>query len=162
MAGAQGESRGPSAPWSPTFLSALDAACRALGVEPPSSVALPQPPPVTPPGDSNSHPDGNDADRDLDARVLEALEALLAEAKKRVAGRDMALTADGGGDTGVARAATGGESSDELEGFAAGVCTGDEACDRVATVLRMLFLLDLRDLQDEVNVILALAQANKP
>lgn len=47
----------------------------------------------------------------------------------------------------------------ELEGFSAGVETGDATCDSVATVLRMLFLSDLRDLQDEVNGIIALAQS---
>lgn len=51
-------------------------------------------------------------------------------------------------------------SFDALEGFAAGVETGDEACDGVATVLRMLFLSDLRGLQDEVNGIIALAQSS--
>ena len=47
---------------------------------------------------------------------------------------------------------------DELKGFSAGVDTGDETCDRVATVLRMLYLSDLRTLQDEVNGVLAMAQ----
>lgn len=49
----------------------------------------------------------------------------------------------------------------ELEGFSAGVDTGDAACDSVATVLRMLFLSDLRGLQDEVNGIIALAQSSR-
>eukprot|EP00752_Nemacystus_decipiens_P007814 g6979.t1 len=49
----------------------------------------------------------------------------------------------------------------ELEGFSAGVDTGDPTCDSVATVLRMLFLSDLRDLQDEVNGIIALAQSSR-
>lgn len=47
---------------------------------------------------------------------------------------------------------------DELEEFSAGVDTGDETCNRVATVLRMLYLSDLRTLQDEVNAVLAMAQ----
>lgn len=51
---------------------------------------------------------------------------------------------------------------DELKGFSAGVDTGDEKCDRVATVLRMLYLSDLRSLQDEVNGILAMAQTGRP
>lgn len=49
----------------------------------------------------------------------------------------------------------------ELEGFAAGVETGSEACDSVASVLRMLFLSDLRNLQDEVNGVIALAQSSR-
>ncbi|CAM9885115.1 unnamed protein product [Hapterophycus canaliculatus] len=49
----------------------------------------------------------------------------------------------------------------ELEGFAAGVETGSDACDSVASVLRMLFLSDLRNLQDEVNGIIALAQSSR-
>lgn len=51
---------------------------------------------------------------------------------------------------------------DELEGFSAGVDTGDETCNRVATVLRMLYLSDLRTLQDEVNGVLAMAQTGGP
>ncbi|CAN0436867.1 unnamed protein product [Pylaiella littoralis] len=49
----------------------------------------------------------------------------------------------------------------ELKGFAAGVETGNEACNSVATVLRMMFLSDLRDLQDEVNGVIALAQSSR-
>ncbi|CAM9579228.1 unnamed protein product, partial [Sphacelaria rigidula] len=37
----------------------------------------------------------------------------------------------------------------------------DEAIDRVTTVLRMLFLLDLRGLQDDVNAVLAMAQSTR-
>lgn len=53
------------------------------------------------------------------------------------------------------------EGLHELRGFAAGVDTGDAECDSVATVLRMLFLSDLRGLQDEVNGIIALAQSSR-
>ncbi|CAM9858840.1 unnamed protein product [Scytosiphon promiscuus] len=49
----------------------------------------------------------------------------------------------------------------ELEGFAAGVETGSDACDSVASVLRMLFLSDLRRLQDEVNGVIAMAQPGR-
>ncbi|CAN0390809.1 unnamed protein product [Ectocarpus fasciculatus] len=50
---------------------------------------------------------------------------------------------------------------EQLRGFTAGVETGDEACDSVATVLRMLYLSDLRSLQDEVNGVIALAQSTR-
>lgn len=92
---------------------------------------------------------------DCDATVLRSLEAVLEKTKDGVF-RDAApppSAMDVDEHEGV---------SDDLKGFAAGVKTGDEACDRVATVIRMLFLLDLRHLQDEVNGMLALAQANKP
>lgn len=49
----------------------------------------------------------------------------------------------------------------ELEGFGAGVETGSDACNSVASVLRMLFLSDLRNLQDEVNGVIALAQSSR-
>ncbi|CAN0550177.1 unnamed protein product [Laminaria digitata] len=66
---------------------------------------------------------------------------------------------DGGGEDGHG---DGDRVYDELEGFSAGVDTGDETCDRVATVLRMLYLSDLRSLQDEVNGVLAMAQTGGP
>ena len=129
-------------PWSPEFLSALDAAFVGMGLDPPS---IPLPPPPTKAG-KNPAPRGDERERDGDVRVLQALETLLAETNKRC-GR-------GTGSRGV-----GGGGLDALQGYAPGVSTGDEACDRVATVLRMLYLLDLRGVQDEINGILALAQA---
>ncbi|CAN0505074.1 unnamed protein product [Ectocarpus sp. 12 AP-2014] len=54
-----------------------------------------------------------------------------------------------------------GKFREQLRGFTAGVETGDEACDSVATVLRMLYLSDLRSLQDEVNGVIALAQSTR-
>lgn len=79
----------------------------------------------------------------------------MAEAKRRRARRDMDMDAE-------YRPGTGTEGVEHgVEAFASGVSTGDESCDRVATVLRMLFLLDLRDVQDEVNGILGMAQASK-
>ena len=80
-----------------------------------------------------------------DLRVLQTPETLLAETNKR-GGRGTGSPGVGGGDL------------DALQGYAPGFSTGDEACDRVATVLRMLYLLDLRGVQDEINGILALAQ----
>lgn len=89
--------------------------------------------------------------------MVNALEALLSAVQNRIAG---GLETGGKGGTVAAMSSMGGASmeGDELADFAAGVCTGDEAVDRVATVLRMLFLLDLRGLQDDVNEMLALAQ----
>ena len=69
----------------------------------------------------------------------------------------VAMEQDGSGEYGQ-----GGDDRvyDELEEFSAGVDTGDETCNRVATVLRMLYLSDLRTLQDEVNAVLAMAQTD--
>lgn len=122
------------APWPAEFLSALDAACMTMGLDPPL-LQLPPPPPKTLQAPAPSH-DG--LGKSKDARVLHALEALLAETKRRVDVKNEAVLR-------------------ELEGFPSGVNTGDEACDRVAKVLRMLYLLDLRELQDGVNDVLAVA-----
>lgn len=117
-----------------------------------------------------------------DSGVVRALEALLAAAQARVLAREMTdniiksngedrrvggvvpvgakmQTAAGSGDGGVDN--DGCRDDDVLSGFAAGVCSGDEAIDRVTTVLRMLFLLDLRGLQDDVNAVLAMAQSTR-
>lgn len=156
------EEDGKTMSWSQDFLSALETACQAFGVEIPAN-AQPFPPsppsqsPVTPPATTTGNISSVDPARRGDTSVVRALEALLEAAKDRRLALDMAHTTmnteggvgivDGGGDG--------------LAGFAAGVCTGDEAIDRVATVLRMLFLLNLRELQDEINAILAHAQSIK-
>lgn len=105
-----------------------------MGLDP-TLLQLPSPPSKTLQAPAPSH---GGVGKSRDACVLHALEALLAEAKKRLDVKDEA-------------------GLRELEDFPAGVNTGDETCDRVATVLRMLYLLDLRELQDGVNDILALA-----
>lgn len=105
-----------------------------MGLDPPL-LQPPSPPFKTLQAPAPSH---GGLGKSQDARVLHALEALLAEAKKRLDAKDEA-------------------GLRQLEGFPAGVNTGDDGCDRVATVLRMLYLLDLRELQDGVNDILAIA-----
>ena len=113
-----------------------------MGLDP-SSIPLPPPPAKA---RENPAPRGDERGKDGDVRVLQALETLLAETNKR-------------GGRGTGSPGVGGGGLDALQGYAPGVSTGDESWDRVATVLRMLYLLDLRGVQDEINDILAQAQA---
>lgn len=140
--------------WSPAFLSALEAACRALGVQ--AQLSSPSPVPPAPPS-TNAAGASVEAAEGVGERVADAMEALLLAVQGRGPGKGSAP--ERGIDEGVTAMclADGGRHGD-LEAFASGVCSGDASVDRVATVLRMLFLLDLRALQDEVNVLLAMAQ----
>lgn len=106
-----------------------------------------------------------DAKGSRDTGVLPALEALLVAARNRASlGGEVAGTPAmeaKGVVLGERAVDDGDEYADSLAGFAAGVYSGDEVVDQVATVLRMLFLLDLRGVQDEVNAILAKAQVSR-
>lgn len=162
---------GDTTPWSPGFLSALEDACQALGVKPPETPLVYPPPP--PASESQARPvvtaRGNealvDAKGSRDTGVLPALEALLVAARNRASlGGEVAGTPAmeaKGVVLGERAVDDGDEYADSLAGFAAGVYSGDEVVDQVATVLRMLFLLDLRGVQDEVNAILAKAQVSR-
>lgn len=131
---------------------------------PPSSSSFPPAPHATVPTNTNAVDD---------EAVVRALEALLPAIHSRVSARAGAAVPGVPENMDVSTPVKNmpmmpgssmddwGQGQDNLAAFAPGVCTGDEAVDRVATVLRMLFLLDLRGMQDKVNELLALTQTIK-
>ncbi|CAM9399165.1 unnamed protein product [Choristocarpus tenellus] len=119
-------------PWSPKFLSDLESTCVSLGV-----TFLP-----------------ND--------VVGTLEALLVASRSTAERHEAGLAVkESTGSGAVVEENEGDEASfppPTLSDFTSGVSTGDDTCDRVAIVLRMLHISDLRRVQHEVNSILLSTQ----
>ena len=95
---------------------------------------------------------------------LRVLPALVSAGTDKGGGKSGAAAPKRGGSLAAAQQDTGplphdaASNSASLEGFPPGLSTGDADLDKAIAVLRMLFVADLRELQNSVNEILAMLQ----
>ena len=95
---------------------------------------------------------------EADAELAAELEA---EAEAVGTGAGASASARRRRDAGAAASGAGGAEAggDVMRDFGAGFATGDAALDRACAILRLLYVSDLRELQDAVNDILVEIQA---